>query len=449
MRYHPHEYQRKAIQWILDKPRSGLFLPMGMGKTSVTLTAINILMYDYFNVEKVLIIAPIRVAQSTWPDEISKWEDMRHLTYARVLGSRQQRLKALKQEVDIYLINRENVSWLVEVVGRDWPFDMVVVDELSSFKNPQAQRFKALRKVMPLVDRFIGLTGTPAPKGLPDLWPQLYLMDQGKRLGRTLSTFRSRYLMPGRRNGHVIYEWLLQEGAKRRIYDAIGDICMSLKAEDWLKLPDCQYLTQEVVLSKQAMQQYHRFKREKILEICEDGVITAANAGVVTNKLLQFTAGAVYDEAHKVRQIHTAKLEALEDLLEAANGQPVMVFYYFRHDYELITEHFPDDNIRTIEDQQDVADWNDGKIDMLLVHPASVGHGLNLQHGGSIIIWYTLPNWNLELYLQANARLHRQGQTETVRIYHLVAKGTVDEDMMKSLEQKDVSQKALIEALKR
>ena len=441
MRYHPHEYQRKAIQWVLDKPKSGLFLPMGMGKTSVTLSAINELIYDYFSVKKVLIIAPIRVAQSTWPDEISKWEDMRHLTYARVLGSRQQRLKALKQEVDIYLINRENVSWLVEVVGRDWPFDMVVVDELSSFKNPQAQRFKALRKVMPLVDRFIGLTGTPAPKGLPDLWPQLYLMDQGKRLGRTLSTFRSRYLMPGRRNGHVIYEWLLQEGAKRRIYDAIGDICMSLKAEDWLKLPDCQYLTQEVVLSKQAMQQYHRFKREKILEICEDGVITAANAGVVTNKL--------YDEAHKVRQIHTAKLEALEDLLEAANGQPVMVFYYFRHDYERITEHFPDDNIRTIEDQQDVADWNDGKIDMLLVHPASVGHGLNLQHGGSIIIWYTLPNWNLELYLQANARLHRQGQTETVRIYHLVAKGTVDEDMMKSLEQKDVSQKALIEALKR
>lgn len=224
---------------------------------------------------------------------------------------------------------------------------------------------------------------------------------------------------------------------------------MSLKAEDWLKLPDCQYLTQEIVLSKQAMQQYHRFKREKILEICESGVITAANAGVVTNKLLQFTAGAVYDEAHEVRQIHTAKLEALEDLLEAANGQPVMVFYYFRHDYERITEHFPDVNIRTIENQQDVADWNDGKIDMLLVHPASVGHGLNLQHGGSIIIWYTLPNWNLELYLQANARLHRQGQTETVRIYHLVAKGTVDEDIMKSLEQKDVSQKTLIEGLKR
>lgn len=406
-------------------------------------------MYDYFNVEKVLIIAPIRVAQSTWPDEISKWEDMQHLTYVRVLGTRQQRLKALKRKVDIYLINRENVSWLVEEVGRDWPFDMVVIDELSSFKNPQAQRFKALRRVMPLVDRFIGLTGTPAPKGLPDLWPQVYLMDQGKRLGRTLSAFRSRYLIPGRKNGYVVYEWLLQEGAKRRIYEAIGDICMSLKAEDWLKLPDCQYLTQEVILSKQAMQQYHRFKREKILEICEDGVITAANAGVVTNKLLQFTAGAVYDEIHEVRQIHMAKLEALEDLLEAANGQPVMVFYYFRHDYERITNHFPDVNIRTIEDQRDVADWNDGKIDMLLVHPASVGHGLNLQHGGSIIIWYTLPNWNLELYLQANARLHRQGQTETVRIYHLVAKGTVDEDMMKSLEQKDVSQKALIEALKR
>lgn len=449
MRYMPHEYQIKAYDWIINKKKSGLFLPMGMGKTSITLTAIEDLMYDMFQVKKVLIIAPIRVAQTTWPDEIEKWDHTRHLTYSRVLGSKEQRMKALEEKADIYLINRENVSWLVEQVDHDWPFDMVVIDELSSFKNPKAKRFKALRKVIPLVDRFIGLTGTPAPKGLPDLWPQVYLMDQGKRLGRTLTSFRSRFLIPGRRNGNVIYEWLLQDGAKRRIYDAIGDICMSLKAEDWLKLPECQYINHEVILDEQTMAAYHRFKREKILQICEDGVITAANAGVVMNKLLQFTAGAVYDENHAVQEIHQVKLNALEDLLEAANGNPLMVFYYFKHDRDRIIDYFPNVEIRAIESQQDVKDWNDGKIEMLLVHPASVGHGLNLQQGGNIIIWYTLPNWNLELYLQANARLHRQGQQNTVMIYHLIAKGTVDEDMIRSLEQKDISQKTLIEALKR
>lgn len=449
MRYSPHEYQMKAQRWVLDHPKSGLFLPMGMGKTVITLTALTDLLYDQFCIDKVLIIAPIRVAQTTWPDEIEKWEHTKHMTYSRILGSREQRIRAIKKKADIYLINRENVAWLVDYWRSDWPYDMVVIDELSCFKNPKSKRFKALKKVMPLVDRFIGLTGTPAPKGLPDLWPQVYLMDQGQRLGKTLTTFRSRYLIPGKRNGPVIYEWLLQEGAKRRIYDAISDICMSLKAEDWLKLPECRYITHEVRLRAQMMTAYHRFKREKILQICEDGVITAANAGVVTNKLLQFTAGAVYDENHNVQRLHEAKLDALEDLIEAANGNPVMVFYYFKHDYDRILERFAGMNIRTIEDQQDVKDWNDGKIDMLLVHPASVGHGLNLQQGGNIIIWYTLPNWNLELYQQANARLYRQGQKNAVTIYHLIAKGTVDEDMMRSLENKDVSQRALIDALKK
>ena len=449
MKFTPHEYQRKAKDWIIEHPKSGLFLPMGMGKTSITLTALSDLMYDRFEVRKVLIIAPIRVAQATWPDEIGKWDHTRHMTFSRILGSRSQRTRAIRQEADIYLINRENVSWLVDFWKSNWPYDMVVVDELSSFKNPQAKRFKALKTVMPLVDRFVGLTGTPAPKGLPDLWPQLYLMDQGKRLGRTLGAFRSTYLIPGRKNGFVVYDWVLQEGAKRRIYDAVEDICMSLKAEDWLNLPDCQYITQEVILSAQTMHQYKRFKREKILEICEDGVITASNAGVVTNKLLQFTAGAVYDEKHEVQQLHDTKLDALEDLVEAANGNPVMVFYYFKHDEDRIRARFTGLNIRSIENQQDVQDWNAGKIDMLLVHPASVGHGLNLQEGGNTIIWYTLPNWNLELYLQANARLHRQGQKHTVMIYHLIAKGTVDEDMMRSLMEKDISQKALIEALKK
>lgn len=449
MKYQPHEYQLKAEQWILEHDKCGLFLPMGMGKTSITLTAISDLMYDYFRVRKVLIIAPIRVADATWPAEINKWDHTKGLTYAKILGDRKQRLVGLAQDADVYLINRENVQWLVEQCGSRWPYDMVVIDELSSFKNPKAKRFKAIKRVLPKVKYFVGLTGTPAPKGLPDLWPQVYLMDQGARLGKTLTIFRGRYLRPGRSNGHVVYEWLLQDGAKRRIYDAIGDICMSLEAEDWLQLPECRYINHEVVLTDKVMQQYRQFKREKIIKLCPDGVITAANAGVVTNKLLQFTAGAVYDENHVEQYLHDEKLNALEDLLEAANGNPVMVFYYFKFDFDRIRQRFPGLNIRTIESEQDVKDWNDGKIDMLLVHPASVGHGLNLQQGGNIIIWYTLPNWNLELYLQANARLHRQGQIKTVRIYHLIAKGTVDEDMIRSLEQKDVSQKALIEALKK
>lgn len=449
MKYQPHEYQLKAEQWILEHDKCGLFLPMGMGKTSITLTAISDLMYDYFRVHKVLIIAPIRVADATWPAEINKWDHTKGLTYAKILGDRKQRLVGLAQDADVYLINRENVQWLVEQCGSRWPYDMVVIDELSSFKNPKAKRFKAMKRVLSKVKYFVGLTGTPAPKGLPDLWPQVYLMDQGQRLGKALTVFRSRYLIPGKSNGHMVYEWLLQDGAKRRIYDAIGDICMSLEAEDWLQLPECRYINHEVVLTDKVMQQYRRFKQNKIIELCPDGVITAANAGVVINKLLQFTAGAVYDENHVEQYLHEEKLNALEDLLEAANGNPVMVFYYFKFDFDRIRQRFPGLNIRTIESEQDVADWNDGKIDMLLVHPASVGHGLNLQQGGNIIIWYTLPNWNLELYLQANARLHRQGQIKTVRIYHLIAKGTVDEDMIRSLEQKDVSQKALIEALKK
>lgn len=448
MRYHPHEYQLKAEQWILEHDKCGLFLPMGMGKTSITLTAISDLMYDYFRVRKVLIIAPIRVADATWPAEINKWDHTKGLTYAKILGDRKQRLAGLAQDADVYLINRENVQWLVEQCGRRWPYDMVVIDELSSFKNPKAKRFKAIKRVLPKVKYFVGLTGTPAPKGLPDLWPQVYLMDQGARLGKTLSAFRDRYLRPGRSNGHVIYEWLVQAGAEELIYKAIGDLCMSLKAEDWLKMPECQYITHEITLPEKTMQQYHRFKCEKIIELCPDGIITAANAGVVTNKLLQFTAGAVYDEERQVQQLHDAKLDALEDLVEAANGNPVMVFYYFKFDFERIRNRFSDLKMRTIESEQDVADWNDGKIDMLLVHPASVGHGLNLQHGGSTIIWYTLPNWDLELYQQANARLYRQGQSKTVMIYHIIAKDTVDEAMLQALNDKDVSQRALIEALK-
>ena len=449
MSFKPHTYQQAAVEWAIEKAKAGLFLPMGMGKTVITLTVIQKLMYDYFEVTKTLVIAPIRVARSTWPNEISKWEHTRSLTYALILGDRQSRIKALEQDADIYLINRENVAWLVDYWKNDWPYDLVVIDELSGFKSPQAKRFKALRKVMPSVDRFIGLTGTPTPKGLPDLWSQVYLMDQGKRLGKTLTAFRSRYLVPGRRNGSVIYEWKLQPDAKRRIIETISDICMSLKLEDWLSLPPCQYLQYRVQLPSTVASQYKQFEREKILALTEDDVITGANAGVVSNKLLQFTGGSIYDENHKVQRIHDAKLDALEDLMEAANGEPVMVFYYFKHEYTRIREKMQQScRIGVIEGVEDEAAWNNGEIDLLLVHPASVGHGLNLQYGGSIIVWYTLPNWNLELYQQANARLHRQGQTKLVRIYHIIAEGTIDEDVMQSLDKKDTTQKALIEALR-
>lgn len=447
MEFRPHDYQQQALQWVLDKPKTGLFIPMGKGKTSVTLTAIEQLLYDCFQVDKVLIIAPIRVAQSTWPDEIAKWDHTRKLTYSVAVGSEPQRRTALESDADIYLINRENVMWLVENYGQDWKWDMVVIDELSSFKNPSAKRFKALKKIMPLVTRFVGLTGTPTPKGMPDLWSQVYLMDAGERLGKTIKQFQRNYLIPGQRNGFVVYNWTLQENAERRITDKISDICMSLEPSP--TEAGSVSLVHSVELPLPVFCQYKRFKREKIIELANDDVITAANAGVITNKLLQFTAGAVYDEGHKVQLIHDVKLDALEDLMESANGEPVIVYYYFKHDYDRIYQRFNKFyKIRAIDSPQDVLDWNKGKIDMLLVHPASVGHGLNLQDGGSIEIWYSLPNWNLELYQQANARLDRQGQKHTVRIYHIIAKGTIDEDMMQSLENKKVTQDGVMQALR-
>lgn len=447
MNFKPHPYQQDAINWILDKPKCGLFLPMGKGKTSITLTAILSLMHECYEVSRVLIIAPIRVAQSTWPAEIHKWSHTQGLRYSVAVGTASERQQAISAEADIYLINRENVDWLVENYGREWKWDMVVIDELSSFKNPQSKRFKALRKVIPLVDRFVGLTGTPMPKGFPDLWSQVYLMDQGSRLGKTLKQFQRDYLIPGQRNGYVVYNWTLQDGAEEQIYERISDICMSLKLSRENQA-DCIFLNHEIQLSDKVVEQYKRFKREKIVELKENGVITAANAGVVTNKLLQFTAGAIYDEEHNVIEVHEAKLDALEDLMLSANGEPVIVYYYFKHDYDRIYARFSRDYvISSINGAEDVERWNKGEIDMLLVHPASVGHGLNLQDGGSIEIWYTLPNWNLELYLQANARLDRQGQKNTVRIYHIIAKGTIDVEMQASLESKNVTQSALLAAL--
>lgn len=357
-------------------------------------------------------------------------------------------------DAQIYLIGKENVTWLVEQNLFD--FDMVVIDELSTFKNPGSKRFKALRKMMPLTERFIGLTGTPAPKGVPDLWAQIYLMDQGERLGRTLSEFRARYLKPGRQNGHVVYDWKVRDGCEELIYERISDICMSLDQKDCAELPPVQYIKVKASMSEKAMKAYTTFKREKVLEFESNEELMAVNAGVLCGQLLQMTSGEIYikDEFGDnvgTKVIHDAKLNSLDDLIESANGNPVMVFYYYRHELSRIKAHLKVQglNVRALSDEKDVRDWNNGNIDVLLIHPASAGHGLNLQSGGHIAVWYTLPNWNLELYQQANARIYRQGQKENVSIYQIIVPGTIDEDMLKALDEKDVTQKRLIEALRR
>lgn len=404
-------------------------------------------------VSKVLIIGPVRVIEHTWPDEIRKWEHTQDMTYSVVTGTQKQRIQALDEDADIYLIGKENVKWLIE--SRLFDFDMVVIDELSTFKNPKSQRFRALRRVMPKVARCIGLTGTPAPRGIPDLWSQIYLMDRGERLGKTLTVFRQRYLKPGRRNGYIVYNWLLQEDAEERIYTKLSDICMSLKAEDCAELPPVQYLDYKVELTPKVKTKYRAFKREKVLSVQDDNIL-AANAGVLCQMLLQMTSGEIYvkdDSGKNVRTdiLHDEKLKALDDLIESANGQPVLVFYYFQHEEARIRKHLQDQKLEvmTLSEDGSIEAWNSGKLDVLMLHPASGGHGLNLQQGGHIAVWYTLPNWNLELYQQANARIYRQGQKQPVTIYRLIANSSIDEDMAMALEQKDVTQKALIQALRR
>ena len=452
-KFKPHDYQRKAIQFAEDHKKCGLLLPMGAGKTVSTLTVLSDLLM-LGEVNKVLIIGPVRVIQSTWPDEISKWDHTRWLNFSVVAGSPKQRRAALEADADIYLIGKENVCWLIDETGR-FDFDMVVIDELSTFKNPKSHRFKALRRVMPSVDRFIGLTGTPAPRGIPDLWSQVYLMDRGERLGKTLTQFRERYLQPGRRNGYIVYEWIPQPGADERIYKAIGDICMSLDQDDCAELPPVNVLDIKVKLPQKVTLRYHTFKRERILCV-EDETLIAANAGVLCAELKQMTSGEIYTKDPETNQnngtlpLHSTKLDALDDLIESANGRPVMVFYWFQHELARLRKHLQTDHIvRELRTPQDVVDWNNGCIEVLLVHPASAGHGLNLQQGGHIAIWYDLPNWNLELYQQANARIYRQGQKHKVTIYRIMAEETIDEDEARALESKDVTQKALIAALRR
>lgn len=446
MEFKPHDYQQYAISKIIELLSVGLFMDMGMGKTVCTLTALWNLRYDYFDISKVLVIAPLRVADTTWFDEVNKWEHLKGLRLSKVLGPEQQRLKALEAPADIYLINRENVSWLVSQYKSHWPFDTVVVDELSSFKSTKSNRFKDLRKVLPYIKRIIGLTGTPAPNSLMDLWPQLYLLDRGERLGRTLTAYRERYFEPDKRNQHIVYSYKLKPCAEQQIHKQISDICISLSAKDYLELPERIDNIVKVKLDNEAMEKYKELEREKLLEL-KDREITAATAAVVVGKLLQLANGGIYDEEGEAHYLHRYKLEALKEILEDANGKPVLVFYNYRHDYEALISCFKKLKLRKLDTAKDIEDWNNGKIQMLLAHPASVGHGLNLQAGGNIIIWYGLT-WSLELYQQANARLHRQGQTNTVIIHHLVAEGTVDEHVMAVLKTKDKGQSTLLEGVK-
>lgn len=447
MKFNPWNYQQYSINHIIDHKASGLFLDMGMGKTVSTLTAIDNLIF-LCEVNKVLVIAPLRVAEDTWSTEVDKWDHLKHLKISKILGTKKQREEALNKDADIYVTNRENVDWLVNECFDSWIWDMVVIDELSSFKSSKAIRFRALKKVRPYFKRIVGLTGTPAPNSLIDLWPQIYLLDGGKRLGKTITGFKDRYFNPGRRNGYVVYNWELKEGAEEAIQNKISDICISMKADDYLDLPERIDNRVEINLSKKALDTYKQLEKELVIEIEEED-ITAANAAVLTNKLLQMANGAIYSESKEVVNIHDEKIEKLEEIIDTSNGKTVLVFYNFKHDYNRISEMLTKKKInhQTLNTSEDIKKWNNGEIQVALLHPASAGHGLNLQYGGDIIVWFGLT-WSLELYQQANARLHRQGQKETVIIHHLIAKGTVDEDVMNALANKEINQDMLLEAVK-
>jgi SNF2 family DNA or RNA helicase len=441
----PYPHQRAGIDWIIDRPACALLWGMGTGKTVTTLTAVDRLLHDCLEDGPVLVIAPKRVAENTWSKECDKWEHLQHLLVVKIMGTAKQRQAALETPADVYVINRENVVWLVEYFGQHWPFRIVVIDELSSFKSAQAKRFKALRRVRGRIRRLIGLTGTPRPNGLEDLWPEVYLLDQGERLGKTLSAFRARYLVPEKMNGHIVYSYRPREGAEAEVYDKLADVCMSIRKEDVLSLPGQIYEDVLVELPPALLKQYKQFERDKVLEnLNEDGDIIAGTEAALTNKLLQFANGAIYDTDKQVHHLHDVKLDALEELLEEAGGDPVLVLYAYKHDADRIRERI---TCRELDTPDDIDAWNRGEIPVALAHPASIGHGLNLQEGGHITMWFGLP-WSLELYQQANERLNRPGQKHVCRIYHLIVKGTHDERVLKSLGNKDKGQAAAIEALR-
>ena len=444
MKFIPHDYQRYAAEFIITHPISALLLDMGLGKTSITLTAINDLLFDSFEIHKVLVVAPLRVARDTWSAEIEKWEHLKNLQYSVVVGPAQERLKALCTPADIYIINRENIQWLVEESGLTFDFDMAVIDELSSFKNHQSKRFKAFMKVRPKLKRIVGLTGTPASNGLMDLFAEFKLLDMGERLGRLIGQYRNAYFQPDKRNGMVVYSYKPLPVAEQRIYDKISDITISMKATDHLKMPELISAEYMVQLSENEKEKYDRLKKDLIFST-ENNEVTAANAASLSNKLSQMANGAVYSDDGETVHIHDRKLDALEDIIESMNGRPLLVAYWFKHDLERIKKRF---EIREIKSSEDISDWNSGKIPVALIHPASAGHGLNLQSGGSTLVWFGLT-WSLELYQQTNARLWRQGQTaDTVVIQHIIAKSTIDEQIMKALKTKDTTQAALITAVK-
>lgn len=453
-----YPYQRKAIKHILDHPYSALFLEMGLGKTVSSLTAINILLNEYFEVQKVLVIAPLHVADTVWSDEIKNWKHLNHLTLSRVLGSERDRKKALLQPADIYIINRENVPWLISLYGTKFPFDMVVIDELSSFKSAQAQRFKALRKVRPYIRRVVGLTGTPSPNGVIDLWPQLYLIDQGKRLGETITGFREKYFVPDKRNGHTVYSYRMSKKGydealfgksyyEKEIHQKISDICISMKSRDYLDLPDTVYREIKVHLSPKEKERYDAFEREQVLKLLEkETEITAVNAAALSTKLLQFANGAIYDDEKNYHEIHAAKLNAIEEIIDTATS-PVLVFYWYKHDLERLQAQLARFKPEHINTPGNIQKWNSGDINVLFAHPASAGHGLNLQFGGNTIIWFS-QIWSLELSQQANGRLNRPGQRHAVIINNLVAVGTIDDDVVQARARKESGQDALMEAVK-
>lgn len=446
MKYKPHKYQQLAEDHIYQHDRCGLFLEMGLGKTVVTLTAINDLLYNRFEAEKVLVIAPLRVAEDTWSRESAKWDHLQELKISKILGTPIQRRKALASDADIYVINRENVVWLTEELEKtrqEWFFDVVVIDELSSFKNPQAKRFKALRKYITKAKRVIGLTGTPAPNGLLDLWSQVYLLDSGERLGKTVTGYRDRYFVPDKRNQMMVFSYKPKPEAEKAINEKIADICISMKAEDWLSLPEKMDILHPVRLSDKEMRDYEKFEREQYIEFMQ-GEVTALTSAALTGKLLQYSNGAMYLPEGGYAVVHDRKLDALEDVVESANGNPVLCFYEFRHDQERIMERFPD--ARILKNAKDIEDWNKGMVSLLLAHPAGAGHGLNLQDGGNIIVWFGL-NWSLELYQQAVARLYRQGQLKPVMNIHLVTEGTRDELALKSLQNKKEVQDEILDYL--
>lgn len=449
VKFKPHSYQKYSIDKVVNTEKVGLLLDMGLGKTIITLTAIDELKLNMFEIDKVLVVAPKKVAESTWFREAEKWDHLKLLKFSAVLGSEKKRINALNTPADVYVINRENIPWLVDYYRNDWPFDMVVIDEFSSFKNHQAKRFKALKLVLGKIKRLVGLTGTPAPNGLKDIWAQIYLLDQGERLGKNITAFRDRYFNFYRSRSDPYGKYELKQGSDKSIMDRIADICVSMKAEDYLELPDVVDNIVSVELDAKARKQYEELEKQMILKLNSLEEITVANAAALSNKLLQLSNGAVYDEKRDVHEIHKCKIERFMELVEELNGKSALVFYSFKHDLDRMKSTLAKTGLRVreLKTVQDEKDWNSGKIDILLAHPASAAYGLNLQDGGNHVIWFGL-NWNLELYQQANKRLHRQGQKEKVIIHHLVCGNTRDEDVMKALQSKGDIQEELLQSLK-